>query len=65
MDAFHYEDVRLFQFHLRSRLLPSSELEAVFRDIDGLSVQEVVELAVEQVKIHRIQGFEVIVSVFV
>ena len=55
MDSLKYQDVILFQPDPVAFEGPAAGLEIVLRDFDFLSGKELVELAVEELKIHRVE----------
>ena len=65
MDAFHEEYVVLFHLHEVACEMPAPFLEVESRQFHPFSVEQGVQLAAEEVKIHGSEGLEVVFSVLV
>ena len=65
MDAFHYENIFLFEVELIADpdLFPLFEI--VFGNLDHLSCEKVIEVLVQQLEIHRLEALEIRLAVFV
>ena len=65
MDSLHDQDILLMELHLPAFEIFLSFLEVKARNIDFLTVQEIVKLLSEEIQIHRTETFEIIFSVLV
>ena len=65
MDAFHDEDIFLVQFHEIAVEITFAFLEIETWDFHFLAVQQIIQLPVEEVQVHGMQGLEVVVAFLV